>query len=429
MTAVGHVQASPLASSLTTPQILKIGVIAICLANLLMMGAAIAGARSHRHAMQAIGKDSAPSIIAAEHIRAALADMDADAANELLQRGGSLDAFEGRQNEATTAIVTAAENITYGDFERQPIQRLAVGVGSYTAGVQRARDRLEAGDKTYLLAWRKAAAFMDARLLPAATDLDTVNRNELDKAYAGQRTASARALVLLLAGAVITGGVLIAMQIFVAGRMRRILNPGLAAATLATVVFLIYAGQRFAANDRDLKVAKEDAFESIHALWQARAVAYAANSDESRYLLDPSQAAKYESDFQAKAAQVDVFLANEMKNITFAGEEEAAREAVAEFAAYRKVDRQIRDLEKSGKHDAAIALCTGSAAGQSDYVFKSFDDALGKTLMVNQEAFDAAVERGFVDVAGFEIAAPAAAFLIALLGWVGLRPRLREYSV
>ena len=430
MTAVAPpAQTAPAAPALTTPQVLKLGVVAICLASMLMMGAAITGARSHLHAMQAIGKDSAPSIIAAEHMRAALADMDAEAANELLTGGGDA-AFEKRRTEAVLGIVEAAKNLKYGEAE---LQKLALGVGTYTAGIQTSRDKRAAGDKGYLAPWRQATRFMDSVVLKAGADLDAANRTELDQAYAEQKTASVRALVLLLAGAAVAGGVLIAMQVFVAGRMRRILNPGLAAATLATVVFLIYAGQRFAENDRYLKVAKEEAFESIHALWQARAVAYAANSDESRYLLDvgqvaPSQAAKYEADFQAKAAQVDGFLDAEMKNITFVGEGEPAREAVAEFAAYRKVDRQIRDLERSGKHEAAIALCTGNAPGQSDYVFKLFDDALGKTLKVNQEAFDAAVARGWGDVDGFEITAPVAAFLIAVLGWLGLRPRIREYS-
>ena len=36
---------------------------------------------------------------------------------------------------------------------------------------------------------------------------------------------------------------------------------------------------------RDLKQIIEDAFDSIHSLWQAAAIAYDANGDESRFLL------------------------------------------------------------------------------------------------------------------------------------------------
>jgi len=66
----------------TTPEILKGGVVSIWIASALLMAAEIAGARSHRHANHEIGVNSAPSIIAAQHIRAALADMDANAASD-----------------------------------------------------------------------------------------------------------------------------------------------------------------------------------------------------------------------------------------------------------------------------------------------------------------------------------------------------------
>jgi hypothetical protein len=38
------------------------------------------------------------------------------------------------------------------------------------------------------------------------------------------------------------------------------------------------------------------------------------------------------------------------------------------------------------------------------------------------------VSRGFSDVSGFEILAPIAAFLIAAFSFLGLLPRIREYS-
>jgi hypothetical protein len=44
----------------------------------------------------------------------------------------------------------------------------------------------------------------------------------------------------------------------------------------------------------NLKVAKQDAFDSILALTQARAVSYDANADETRFLVDPGRAAAYQ---------------------------------------------------------------------------------------------------------------------------------------
>ena len=108
----------------STPALLRLGVYAVVGASVLFMIAVITGARNHRQAMQSIGKDAAPSIIAAQHIRSAMADMDADAAQELLNTGNAetLRKFEASRREAETAIVGAAQNITYGDAERVPIQ-------------------------------------------------------------------------------------------------------------------------------------------------------------------------------------------------------------------------------------------------------------------------------------------------------------------
>jgi hypothetical protein len=52
---------------------------------------------------------------------------------------------------------------------------------------------------------------------------------------------------------------------------------------------VITAATRLSAETAHLKVAKQDAFDSILALTQARAVSYDANADESRYLVDPAR--------------------------------------------------------------------------------------------------------------------------------------------
>jgi hypothetical protein len=415
----------------TTPQILKTSVVAIWLACILLMTAAISGARSHRRAMQMVGRDAAPSIVAAQHIRAALADMDANAANELLNSKDAPAArlaFEMRREETISAIVSAAENITYGDTERVPIRKLALGVGTYVAGIQTARDRHEAGDRNFLTAWRMAASYMNSTLLPAAAELDRANETALEETYARQKAASVRAMIFLILAGAALGAILFLLQAFLLRRMRRVLNPLLFLATLAAFIFVVYAGQRFVSSDADLKVAKEDAFNSIHALWQARALAYSANGDESRYLLDAGQSPVYEKDFKAKSEAIDKFLSDELRNITFEGEDFAARNTAGQFGEYQKIDEQIRDLEKSGKHDAAIALCIGSGPRQSNQVFALFDKDLDRTLSINQSAFDAAVTRGFKEVDSFEVTAPVVASVISLLAWLGLRARIREYA-
>jgi hypothetical protein len=440
-----------------TLQILKASRGGLLALDALLLIAAIAGTGVHRDAMKTVGKDSAPSIIAAQHIKSALADMDADAANELLGAPGTMaeavKAYEGRRVEAAKALIAAAENITYGESERTPIQALQVGMGTYERVVQRARDLHERGDAEFVAAYRDAAKLMDETLLPAADALDKANNEVLERAYQGQSGKSAAVRGFFVLAGLLLVGALVAIQIFLTKRTRRTLNPLLVAATLLVAGSVEYTMGAMGTERRQLKVAKEDAFTSIHALWRARAVAYWANSDESRYLLDPAHAAEHERHFFAKSEalaklplgmklqdigtaerngiHVEAFsgyLADELNNITFAGEREAAVDTLLRFEDYLGVDRQIRQLEQGGKHREAVDLCIGTKEGQSNWAFDRYDKALGATLDINQGAFDEAVQQGLSTLVGLEIKVSAMAAAIAVLAFLGLAARIREYE-
>jgi uncharacterized membrane protein len=172
---------------------------------------------------------------------------------------------------------------------------------------------------------------------------------------------------------------------------------------------VVYAGQRLTDSSRDLKVAKEDTFESIHRLWKARAALYEASGTQSRYLLDPERAASYEKDFGIKADLISgEYLPAELKS---------------GFQEYLTAAKQVRQLAASGRRAEAIALTQHSSAA-----FDRVDQSLGLTLEEAQKAFDESIARGFDAVAGFEVSAPIAAFAISFLAWLGLRPRMREYA-
>jgi hypothetical protein len=249
-------------------------------------------------------------------------------------------------------------------------------------------------------------------------------------------------------------GVLVAIQLFLSNRMRRTLNPMLLAATAIAFIFLGFTTRAFLSASHNLKVAKEDAFESIQDLRKARSISYSANGDESRYLLDSALASQHEQAFFDKVAKLVTlpkgqtfetvaaastqgkkvegftgYMADELNNITFAGEREAAVDTLSKFGNYLEIDKQIRQLQKSGNYKKAIALCVGNNPGESNWAFDQFKDANQKTIDVNQQAFDKAVAQGFKDMDGFEITTPAVVAAIALLTLLGLRSRLKEYDI
>lgn len=445
-------------AKLSTPQLLKAGLYLSWGTSLLLLIATITGIQGARNAIKTVGKDSAPSIIAAQRIQDSLADMDANAANELLVPSGqnpeAVKAYEDRRQKVTRMMLDAAKNITY-DEEDKILLTLQLKLGEYLTKMQQVRDAHARRDNNAVLAnYREAAKIIDETLLPTASKLNDVNRKALDRTYAQQQSASLMFLSFVIIYGLLLIGVLVAMQLFLSRRMRRTLNPMLLGATAIAFIFLGITTRAFLSASHNLKIAKEDAFESIQDLRKARSISYSANADESRYLLDPALAAQHEQAFFDKVAKLVTlpegktfekvvalsergrkvegftgYIADELNNITFAGEREAAVDTLSKFVIYVYIDKQIRQLQQSGRRQQAVALCVGNKPGESNWAFDQFKDANQKTIDINQKAFDQAVAQGFKDVAGFEITTPIVVGAIALLTLFGLRPRLKEYDV
>ena len=422
---------------------------------LLLFLTCVAGAYVHRRALDRIGTESAPTIIAAQKIRTALAGMDASAANELFASNQAESEAAGREYEqsrldAAQALIDAARHISYDGKERDPLENIQMQIGSYEALIQRARDLHDQKDPRAADVYAQAASIVDNDLLPAGDELDKVNFRHLDETYArqGGYSIGSRLLVLLFGIALL--GALLWLQSFITNRTRRILNLPLIAATLIALAFTLWALTVFGTEEHQLKTARQDAFTSIRALWKARAAAYSAAAGESRFLLHSSKLPGAADNFQRNINSLillpsgvtmdDIardglnentgatgYLADEIHNITFPRERESAVEMTAKFAQYLAIDGEMRRLEAAGKHADAVALQLGSQEGQAKYRVALFDDALGRTLAVNQRAFDGAVDTGFNALSHFEAKTAVAAVLIVLLVFAGLAPRIAEY--
>jgi hypothetical protein len=122
------------------------------------------------------------------------------------------------------------------------------------------------------------------------------------------------------------------------------------------------------------------------------------------------------------------YLPDELRNITFEGESEAASDTVRYFADYLDIDAQIRHLGTEVSEEDAIALCLSTSPGGSNYVFDQFDDALKKTIDINQAQFDSKIADGISAFAGFQWIHYVAALVLCGLIAAGIWPRIQEYS-
>jgi hypothetical protein len=443
----------------TTPRLLQGGLYLTGASSLLLLIAIISAIHGQRQAIKTVGQDATPSIVTAQRLKDAFAGMDAYVANELLlppgQNPDAVKGYEERYTRATERLVIAAENISFGDKERKTIQKMQLGFGDYIAKIQQARDFHARGDiNGMLIAFRASAEIMDKTLLPAADELDQINFQILNQIYTDQRVAASNSLLLIMVSGAMLIIVLVQMQIFLSLRMRRTFNPLLLVATAIALLLVTYTTTTLQAAAENLRIAKEEAFDSIHALRLARAAGYIANAAKTRYLLDPTFATNYEKAFfqnigeiaeippnqtaqsiantyNSSGKKVDGFkgyIADELDNLSFPGEKQATIATLLTVGKYLAVDQQIRQLERSGRHQEAIALAVGNKPGESNWLFDEFKKANQKTFDINQAAFDKAIKQGFANVDAFEMKTGIALGMIAILSFWGVFPRLKEYS-
>jgi hypothetical protein len=305
--------------------------------------------------------------------------------------------------------------------------------------------------------YQRATDLMRTAILPRVASITGASTARLGGTYEGDQGYATRAV----AGIVITGAALLAvlgaLQVVLAVRFRRLVNPALALATLLVTGTAVAAAVQLGDEKQYLQVARVSAFDSVVALSQARAVSYDANADESRYLIDPGRAEQYQQSFLRQSQQLadvgpvsldryqaalaaDVsayqrdgavrfggYLGAEFRNITFPGERAAAVRTLLAYQAYQRDDAKLRVMAATGR-GAAVAFDTGTSPAQSDGAFNRYDAALSALTAINSRAFGAAVRAGQADAASWDGPVPAACGVAACaLTILGVRPRLREY--
>jgi hypothetical protein len=297
---------------------------------------------------------------------------------------------------------------------------------------------------------RAATDLMQQAILPAALALHEANFRHLTATYESHRASQMTALVELVAAVGLLIALLIGIQLDLARLTRRVFNLPLLAATLIVAIFGVYLTYVFLSTNSELRAAKQDSFDSIQALWRARAIAYDANAEKSLFLLERSTPLqKSHSDaFFMKSAQllsglppaqaieqaaaghfegIKGFIGSELNNVTYPGEREAATGMLRAFVAYLNIDHQIRTFEATGRYPEAFALSASNEPGQSNWAFNEFDQALMRTLDINERFFARQIDRAFALLAWLPWALPAMALAAALLSWFGLQARISEY--
>jgi hypothetical protein len=424
----------------------------------------------------AIGGTDAPLVEQSSGLYFSVNDMDAQVANVLLagtstnpvltaDRAQDLSIYSADRQRAERDLQQVAVTSAGDAAAQRAVATVLDALGRYEALAadailtnQNGSDRPGRPSAATLNYYQQATGVMQNTVLPAAQSLTTANAHALGASYNQNHSAAQNGrLFVLLLGAVLVA-VLIAVQLFLANRYRRLINPGLVAATLVALGLTVAGSLQLGAQANQLYVAKVQAFDSIQALSQARAVSYDANANESRYLVDPGFAAQYQNDFLTQSRQLadvgtvgifqydaalaadinayradnaDVrfggYLGTEFRNITFPGERPAAVKALLAYQVYERDDRELRAMAKVNL-DSAIMYDVGTSPGQSDWAFNNWDAALTSVITINQDAFTAAIHDGGADGSGWNGVIPGLAVAaIVVISFAAVRRRLAEY--
>jgi hypothetical protein len=432
---------APASRPASTPRFLKLSATGLVLGTLVFLLVVERGIASVRHTVQTVGKDAVPSIVAAEEIRATLARAHAHALRAAaLGDDAQMKLHDRDLAFAADRLVTAAQNITYGDEERAPIVKMIERTNAYSQLVGAARTQGAAAGPTL----RRASRLMRDELLPAAEALDAANFTHLDREYAASRAESPRAALVLVGGLLL--GALAFVQWSFARRFKRLVNVPLALATFVVLGLLVQVGSGMGEAFDDLRVAKADAFDSIHLLWKARAVAQGARGDEALLALDgrPQDEAALDAKLAllatgrlddatlakahaGKAVPLQGYLGDELGNVTFAGERGAAVALCVQFRECLAQDAFLR-VQLGHASGEERARCLAQVPGL-DPAFDGLDAAIGQTMEINVRAFDASVAGAFDALDPLASIAAAAAVATCGLVLLGVRSRLVEYAV
>lgn len=380
---------------------------------------------------------SGPLSVHALDIYRSLSDADASAATAFLANGTETPALRkrylddiARAGSALSLALRATDNESDPDSRSEArLRLLVIQLPVYTGLIETARahqrQRLTLG-AAYL---REASGLLRGTLLPAAQDLFTVETGRLAGSQRGG--ADFPALVLVLGLAML--GCLLGAQAFLTRRTNRLINPGLAVATLATVASLSWVTVAFAAAGGHLDSGRRAGSAQFTLLAEARVVALQARADESLTLIARGDGAANERHFVSLLTRLigkdggSGLLGDARTRSASAGDRAAVGDAAALAKTWLARHRELRTLDDMGQYSPAVARALSTAPGSLSVAFEQLDAALGEVIDTTGRRFDGQADAaaGNLTSAQAGLVLPGLVVLIATV--LGTRNRIGEY--
>jgi hypothetical protein len=395
-----------------------------------------------------------PAIVGMERIHALLADADRSAANAYLAGGADATLALWRYTSDVAAVnrelQVASANNPEGEVGSRRLQAIAGLVAYYAQLTQTATSDARqgiSGGTVFLQAGSDLMHQAEAGILAQVDSLRDIYVASLRRADRTlQITTALLAVYAVVACAVLV--LLLHTQRYVRARFRRRRNHRLLAATLLLVI--VSAGTALASVSaaQSLRAAESRSYVRLLNLWEVRALAYDANRTEGLSVIARGEGGSFDHSFEiATGALVDRpltahlvqaagqgsvefngLLADELRSAGTAREKGLAMQVLEAYRRFLDADVAVRERMLRGDVTGATTLALGTAPGQLVYAFDELDISLGVTIQMGQDEFDTtigAAEPPLQAAVAIQVLAPA----LAGLAFLGLRPRIAEYTV
>jgi hypothetical protein len=448
-----------------------------------------------RAGLRAVGNDEGPAMDAGSNLYLALSDMDAQVTNVLLtgrendwlcepeQVGAQLTRpggetcdraqprvyYEIRREDASRAALQAAELAGDDLVQLGTVLNVLDGLHQYDQRVQAAMEIARQTEhpvgvppQAAVERYRAATMLMTEDLLPKAYNLSLAHAARVNAIYQDRRAATVSGRTWVLGTGLLAVGLLAILQIYLAGRFKRVINPWLVVATVGTVALTMTSASLLSTEAKYLRTAKTGGFDPVLTLSRTRAFAKILDADRNRYLIDPQDADRYDqmyldraqtilyirgansmdvyytkldqrfehNDGDSRAVGFGGFYGTQTRAISAGGGRDLLGALLLDYRTYQANDRRVRALARAGKRGAAAQAHIDPNPELSDLPhpgFREHDEGLAALIARHRYVRDRAVFDGKRALATWMWVLSGSIAIIAGLLVFGVRPRLNEF--
>ncbi|MGH3899307.1 MAG: hypothetical protein ACRDTA_13915 [Pseudonocardiaceae bacterium] len=412
----------------TTPGKLRLARIILVIGVLLAGSVGFYAANARMDTMRDIAEHLEPLNAHVTTLYRSLADADTTVATGFLS--GRVEPrhvrarYDGDVDLAMTSLAQASIQAGRESIITDQIINITKQLPVYTGLVEQARANNRQGLTVGVAYLRLASDLMQNRILPQAAELQRRQATRLDDAYL---RAGSVPLVALVAGGM-SLAVLILAQIFLFRRTHRVVNIGLAAASTAVLIGLLWWTVATAASTGPLTRSHQHSQSVSDALGPAQITALQARTVESLGLARTGTTT--EADFDARmqwlarnGGALDAARALTTDQTGRDLVDAAAKEALNYSSAHQKV----RQLDDSAQYAEAVKAAVSIQETSAATAFDQLDKALIRAVDHERRALGSDIDQAQRHLTGLPTATGALALAAAIGVALGIRQRLEEY--